>query len=154
VCADRGSRLIRINKLIDKSSSANKDSIIRALRGFECNNDNGLENAQHEEINEALGCKSYFCEPYHSWEKGTIENRNGIIRIYLTDFSKISEEQIRQIETSINQTPMKCLNWLSAEEAHKGKREKDIMSLAKQMIHPEIFKSNLNILNQLVALAT
>jgi IS30 family transposase len=44
--------------------------------------DNGLENALHELTNLELGVKSYFCKPYHSWEKGSIENRNGIPRRY------------------------------------------------------------------------
>jgi hypothetical protein len=44
--------------------------------------DNGLENALHELTNSGLGVKSYFCKPCHSWEKGRIENRNGILRRY------------------------------------------------------------------------
>ena len=48
--------------------------------------DKGRENALHELVNEALGRsgngRSYFCKPYHPWEKGSIENRNGILRRY------------------------------------------------------------------------
>jgi IS30 family transposase len=44
--------------------------------------DNGTENALHELTNQELRVKSYFCKPYHSWEKGSIENRNGILRRY------------------------------------------------------------------------
>jgi len=47
---------------------------------------------------------SYFCEPYHRWEKGTIENRNGVIRYYFPkgiDFSKITEEQIKYVQDKI-----------------------------------------------------
>jgi IS30 family transposase len=44
--------------------------------------DNGLENTLHEKINAALGTRSYFCRPYRSWEKGSIEDRNGILRRY------------------------------------------------------------------------
>jgi IS30 family transposase len=43
---------------------------------------NGTENSLHELTNSTLGTKSYFCKPYHSWEKGSIENRNGILRRY------------------------------------------------------------------------
>ena len=81
--------------------------------------DNGIENVLHRKVNQALGCKSYFCEPYHSWEKGTIENRNGIIRQYLpkqTDFRRISPQLLAKIQDSINFTPMKCLGYLTPYE--------------------------------------
>ena len=42
--------------------------------------DNGSENVMHEKVNKSLNCKSFFCNAYHSWEKGTIENRNKILR--------------------------------------------------------------------------
>jgi transposase, IS30 family len=64
---------------------------------------------------------SYFCEPYHSWEKGTIENRNGVIRYYFpkgTDFSKITEEQIKYVQDKINNRPMKCLGFRTPKEVH------------------------------------
>ena len=64
---------------------------------------------------------SYFCEPYHSWEKGTIENRNGVIRYYFpkrTDFSKITEEQIKYVQDKINNRPMKLLGFMTPKEVH------------------------------------
>lgn len=81
--------------------------------------DNGTEFTLHTRINEEFKSKSYFCEPYHSWEKGSIENRNGIIRRYLpkgTDFAKITDEQIQWIQNRINNTPMKCLNYRTPTE--------------------------------------
>ena len=44
--------------------------------------DNGKEFAYHKQIAEALGCEAYFARPYHSWERGTNENMNGLIRQY------------------------------------------------------------------------
>jgi IS30 family transposase len=44
--------------------------------------DNGLENILYERTNAELGIKSHFCKPYHSWEKGSIENRNRILQRY------------------------------------------------------------------------
>ena len=41
--------------------------------------DNGTENMKHEELNKLLGCKSYFCRPYCSADKSSIENRNEIL---------------------------------------------------------------------------
>ena len=46
--------------------------------------DNGKEFAYHKQIAEALGCDVYFARPYHSWERGTNENMNGLIPMSLT----------------------------------------------------------------------
>jgi IS30 family transposase len=81
--------------------------------------DNGLENALHELVNESLGTKSYFCKPYHSWEKGSIENRNGILRRYYPkkyDFALTSQKEINRIVSRINSTPMKCLSYRTPAE--------------------------------------
>ena len=82
--------------------------------------DNGHENVLHEKVNKALGTKSYFCAPYHSWEKGTVENTNGLIRRYLpkgTNFGNVSKKEIRQIETALNTRPRKCLRYKTPLEA-------------------------------------
>jgi len=70
------------------------------------------ENTQHPEITVMLDMKCYFVHPYVSWERGTNEHINGLIRWYLhreTDFSKISDVQIAEIESLINNRPRKCL---------------------------------------------
>lgn len=62
----------------------------------------------------ALQIKTYFCRPYHSWEKGTIENTNGRIRRFIpkgADLSTYSDTEIQIIEDWLNHTPRKCLNY-------------------------------------------
>jgi IS30 family transposase len=72
----------------DKTALSMHEAATSALQGFptrmrrSLTYDNGTENALHELTNLELGVKSYFCKPYHSWEKGSIENRNGILRRY------------------------------------------------------------------------
>jgi IS30 family transposase len=76
--------------------------------------DNGHENAEHETITKRIGANIYFAHPYHSWERGTNENTNGLIRWYLpkgTDFATVSNEQIRAIERKLNTRPRKRLGW-------------------------------------------
>jgi IS30 family transposase len=89
-----------------------KSSIHRGLpRGFFINR---TENALHESIDRELGTKSYFCEPYHSWEKGSIENRNGILRRYFSkkfNWALSNQEEIDKVVAKINETPMKCLGF-------------------------------------------
>jgi IS30 family transposase len=76
--------------------------------------DNGTENAEHDQLNKDLGMQSYFCEPYHSWEKATVENRNGLVRLFFpkkSNLDNIEERVIQQAEDWINNRPMKCLDF-------------------------------------------
>jgi IS30 family transposase len=82
--------------------------------------DNGFENARHEEIARTLTTQIYFAHPYHSWERGTNENTNGLIRWYLpkgTDFATIPEHTISSIEYRLNTRPRKRLGWRTPLEA-------------------------------------
>jgi IS30 family transposase len=82
--------------------------------------DRGVENAKHHE----LGIPTYFCNPYHSWEKGGVENANKMIRKFFpkkTDFSLVSQEEIDRIVSIINNKPRKILNYrTSLEVARDG----------------------------------
>ena len=76
--------------------------------------DNGTEFSNHKTIAEQLGIDFYFTHPYSSWEKGTNENTNGLIRQYFpkgTDFNSISEDMIKLVENKLNNRPRKCLNF-------------------------------------------
>lgn len=76
--------------------------------------DNGHENAGHEDITKKIGALVFFAHPYHSWERGTNENTNGLIRWYLpkgTDFATVSDERIAKIEYRLNTRPRKRLGW-------------------------------------------
>ena len=81
--------------------------------------DNGSENIEHERTNRILDTASYFCNPYHSWEKGSVENMVGLVRRFLpkkTDIAKITKEQVKQIENRLNHRPRKCLNFKTPYE--------------------------------------
>ena len=125
--AERVSRYTIIAKLDEKTSSQTNLALSFALSKYpkglvkSTTYDNGLEFAGHKEVNNVINMTSYFCEPYHSWEKGTIENRNGVIRYYFpkgTDFSKITEEQIKYVQDKINNRPMKLLGFRTPKEVH------------------------------------
>jgi len=77
--------------------------------------DNGVENVRHEELN----IPAYFCHPYSSWEKGSVENGIGVIREYIpkkADLKDYSPSYIAAILDRINNTPMKCLDWRTPNE--------------------------------------
>ena len=83
--------------------------------------DNGTENVRHGDINQALGTASFFCQPYSSWEKGSVENVIGLIRRTYpkkTDWNLISQSDLDTIQFRLNHRPKKCLNFLSPAEAY------------------------------------
>ena len=74
--------------------------------------DNGPENRDWQLFEERTSIKSYFAHPYHSWERGSNENANGLLREYFpkgTDFSMIPESEILKVEHSLNSRPRKRL---------------------------------------------
>ena len=141
-CVERFSMFLTITKLPNKTATANRLALIKTLSPFKCTSityDNGIENTQHLLVNQALHSQSFFCEPYHSWEKGSIENRNGIIRQYLpksTDFNPISQNLLSKIQDSINHTPLKCLGYLSPAEVQFNKKL-SIIDLRDFLFHPK-----------------
>ena len=81
--------------------------------------DNGKEFARHEEIARATGMDVYFARPYHSWERGTNENTNGLVRRLhpkKSSFSGIGRTGLQWIETFVNDRPRKCLGWMTPRE--------------------------------------
>ena len=81
--------------------------------------DNGKEFARHDRISSALGADVFFARPYHSWERGTNENTNGLIRRLFpksASFAAIGEAELRMIESFLNDRPRKCLGWKTPRE--------------------------------------
>jgi IS30 family transposase len=81
--------------------------------------DNGAENANHKVITETIGTKCYFANPYRSYERGTNEQTNGLIRQYFpkgTDFATIPESEIKRVENLLNNRPRKVLNYCTPRE--------------------------------------
>lgn len=94
------------------------------LRTFTTDND--LLFQRHKELEKLLDIKIYFCHPYHSWEKGTVENTNGYIRKYIpksSDISKYSKKFIVEIERKLQRRFMKCLKHLTPIEVIKKFRK-------------------------------
>ena len=89
--------------------------------------DNDLLFARHQELAKELKIKIYFCNPYHSWEKGTVENVNKYIRRDIpkgTDLSKIDPSFISYLEQKLNRRPMKCLGYQTPQEKLNTYRHK------------------------------
>ena len=81
--------------------------------------DNGTEFACHEMITKSLGVTIYFADPYASWQKGAIENANGLIRQYVPKketFEHISQQQITKYSKKINMRPRKKLDFKTPQD--------------------------------------
>ena len=120
VTCERKSRLVRLRKMSRKTSRQMVRGVTTALGALpqkarlSLTYDNGTENVEHEHINNQLGTTSYFCQPFHSWEKGTVENTIGLVRRYIpkgTDLANISQRQLNKVERILNARPRKCLSF-------------------------------------------
>jgi IS30 family transposase len=81
--------------------------------------DNGSENTKHMEVKEAFGVQAYFADPYSSWQRGGNENCNLWIRYYFpkgTDFSTITDEELKDVEWELNNRPRKRLKFKTPQE--------------------------------------
>lgn len=127
ICAisERKTRYLIVKKMNAKTAKDMDTALVTSLEKIPkhlcltITYDNGTENTNHDKTNETLKTKSYFCNPYHSWEKGTIENRIGIIRRVFpkkTDWGLISQEELDIVVKQINTRPMKCLGFKTPEE--------------------------------------
>ncbi len=123
---ERKSKLTLITRMKRKGAEETRDAVINRLgvlpQKFRrtLTLDNGTENTKHEIITEEIGIKCYFAHPYASWERGTNENANGLVRWYFpkgTDFAKITDEQIALVESLLNNRPRKCLGFRTPMEA-------------------------------------
>lgn len=126
VSVERKTRITKLGKLARKGaremSTALTRRLIRYPKSFRLSitYDNGSENTEHVRTNKILGTQSYFCEPFHSWERGTVENTIGLVRRFFpkkTDFAKVSKNKINAVERWLNHRPRKCLGFLTPLEA-------------------------------------
>lgn len=131
VLTERKTRYTRIRKLPVAHAEIMKKELVKGFRNTPqklvktFTYDNGPENWGHVYVNYKLGTKSYFCHPYHSWERGTVENTIGIIRRRYpkgTDFANVSESQVEQLQKWLNKRPKKCLGFRTPWEAYSQER--------------------------------
>lgn len=85
--------------------------------------DNGTEFHSYAEVEQKTGVKFYFAHPYHSWERGTNENTNGLLRQYLPkgqSMGKLTQQKCNAIAQQLNTRPRKRHNYKTPEECIYG----------------------------------
>jgi IS30 family transposase len=125
VIVERTSRLTKIHKLPRRTARNVRSALTRSLSRYPktvrrtITYDNGQENVEHRAVNKVLGTRSFFCEPFHSWEKATVENTIGIIRRTYpkkTNFDHVSNADVKRLERRMNNRPRKILNYRTPRE--------------------------------------
>lgn len=128
VTIERLLRLTKLTKLEGHNASVKTDAVISRLKEeWKINPDfvksitfdRGPENSGYKTIKEKLKVEIYACNPYHSWEKGGVENMNKRIRRFIPKGSSvefITQQYLNILETKLNSTPRKVLNYLTPFE--------------------------------------
>jgi len=122
---EKSTNMIFMRKLKHgKNAKETAWTVVRLLEPFKnvirsITTDNGTEFANHEFITKRLGVKIYFAHPHAPWQKGAVENGNGLIRQYIpngTDFKYVSQQKIKAIQDKINTRPREKLNFSTPKE--------------------------------------
>ena len=116
---ERKTGLLLIQKVERKTAQAVSQAMINLMKPYRSKvhtitSDNGKKFAGHEQIAKYLQADFYFAHPYASWERGTIENTNGLIRQYFPknrDFTTITQQEINTAMERLNNRPRKRLGY-------------------------------------------
>jgi transposase, IS30 family len=116
-------RVIHITHIakITRTADAKKAAVSAQLHAYptELTQTMTIDNGSENTTLSTIGMPVYNCHAYHSWEKGTVENTNGIIRRYIpkgVSIDTITEVAVRAVEDKMNNTPRKCLGYLKPYE--------------------------------------
>lgn len=138
---ERKSRLFLAIKNPSKEAETTASNIVKKFKGQKkilittLTLDNGGEFASHEAISKRLQIDTFFCDPYASYQKGSVENGNGVLRYDLprsTNIELMTQRQIDKIVNKINNRPMKCLGFKTPAEVfteHYGQLANDFVAL-------------------------
>jgi IS30 family transposase len=113
-----------LTKVHRKTSNLVSGAIIRRLKAIQplvktITYDNGKEFAEHARIDQALGSTGYFADPFASWQRGSNENLNGLVRQYIPKkrpLSTVTDAELALIEERLNNRPRKRLGFKTPHE--------------------------------------
>lgn len=135
---ERKSRRLEARKVESKDAGEVAQAIVDALQDVPSSwvktitFDNGTEFARHEDIAKQLPADIYFAKPYASYQRGTNENTNGLLRRYLpkgTSFKDLTQQQLDQIVEEMNNRPRKCLQYRTTNEVLDNFRQQALVAL-------------------------
>ena len=122
---ERKSRYLLVSKLKDKRACTYTQRTVSVFRRIPdkylktMTVDNGKEFSKFKHIEDKVGVKVYFADPYAAWQRGTNENTNGLLRRYFPkgfDFSGVSNYLVTKVVKKLNNRPRKCLDYRTPRE--------------------------------------
>lgn len=122
---ERLTQLVRISRIPDMTALSTENVLRQRIEEIGSENvltitfDRGTEGANHYKLRLDYNIDTYHCDPYCSWQKGSVENMNARIRRFLpkgTDFSTLTSHDIYVIQEKLNNTPLKILGYKTANE--------------------------------------
>ena len=122
VCVEKYSKILRLALLPNRNNDLVNQAIFNLLSDQRVESitvDNDIAFGKWRELEDLLHTQVYFCKPFHSWEKGLVENSNRWIREFIpkkTDLKSISSGYVSDIEMYFNHKPRECLNGRTAFE--------------------------------------
>jgi IS30 family transposase len=121
---ERGARFCLLQKVPVRSAAMVAEAACQKMlplkdKVLTITSDNGSEFAGHKKIALSLGADFFFADPYSSWQRGTNENTNGLVRQYFpkkTDFSLLSDDDVQRVQDRLNNRPRKSLGFRTPNE--------------------------------------
>lgn len=142
VLHERVSRYTLVYKIAARNTQEVVDVLMRAVQTIgpfkSLTLDNDIAFRRHQYLTQVLESPIYFCHPYHSWEKGGVENANRLIRRYVPkgcDIATYSDEDIANVQHWLNHTPRKILRYRMAAEVLADYKRAATAAYVKEMIH-------------------
>lgn len=131
VLIDRKTRYVFIEQILEVTIDNVHERLLKIKKEFPemktLTLDNDILFRMHKTLEKLLEIPIYFCHPYHSWEKGSVENVNKYIRKFLpkgSDISKYDKEYIKAVQDKCNERYMKCLDYLSPAESLEKEKQR------------------------------
>lgn len=131
VVVDRKTRMAFVEKILPVTVDTVHEAFLRIQKRFPemktLTLDNDILFQMHRVLEKLLNVPIYFCHPYHSWEKGSVENTNKYIRRFIpkgSDLSKVDNGDVKEVEKYLNDRWMECLEFRSPKEVLDGYRNK------------------------------
>lgn len=133
---ERSIQLARLTKVCDRSAEATEGALRDLIESMPVSSitfDRGSEGANHWKLRLNYGIETYHCNAYSSWQKGGVENLNGLIRQYIprgTDLSTISHHDLYVIQEKLNNRPRKSLGYKSPNQCYA-----ELIKQGLQVVH-------------------
>ena len=141
---DRATLVTTIDKINSKKPKLIKKLILKRMKNNKHLKTMTFDNDQafglHHEIAEELKIKTFFTRPYTSQDKGSIENRNGVIRRFYpkkTNFAEVSASDVRKVEKMINNRPVRKFDYKTPNEVHLLKASVALIAWTQHVIKNE-----------------